>query len=212
MPTENSPSPRLLDTVFVEPWVADATYNTSCYYYLVHSQPPSEYWEVLIGSAKFGKKSRFHNRTGGDNESIANFQGVPYTFDQNCSSPWPWSGNSWEQTTCSGQEAGLHYMRSWSRCQMGFLVQTVHGRLHQQPKLKTKKWISIYDHEFLSFFVLADVLKSGQFNLPMVKCTNPQRWHKNAYSHHLLCCSQSQLPLLQWQLLPATQFPAIRGP
>ena len=48
---------------------------------------------------------------------------------------------------------------------MGFLVQTVHRLLHQQPKLKTiKKWISIYDHKFLSFFVLADVLKSGQSN------------------------------------------------
>ena len=36
------------------------------------------------GRAKFGKKSRFYYRTGGDNENKANFQGVPYTFDQDC--------------------------------------------------------------------------------------------------------------------------------
>ena len=29
-------------------------------------------------------KSRFHHRRGGDDESIANFQGVPYTCDQDC--------------------------------------------------------------------------------------------------------------------------------
>ena len=38
------------------------------------------------GRAKFGKKNRFYHRTGGDNENNANFQGVPYTFDQDCSS------------------------------------------------------------------------------------------------------------------------------
>ena len=38
------------------------------------------------GRAKFGKKSRFYYRTEGDNENKANFQGVPYTFDQDCSS------------------------------------------------------------------------------------------------------------------------------
>ena len=37
------------------------------------------------GRAKFGKKNRFYHRTGGDNENKANFQGVPYTFDQDCS-------------------------------------------------------------------------------------------------------------------------------
>ena len=36
------------------------------------------------GRAKFGKKSRFYHRTGGDNENKANL-GVPYTFDQDCS-------------------------------------------------------------------------------------------------------------------------------
>ena len=34
--------------------------------------------------AKFGKRSRFHHRAGGDNENIATFQGVPCTFDQDC--------------------------------------------------------------------------------------------------------------------------------
>ena len=34
-----------------------------------------------------GKKSRFHHRTGGDNENIANFQGAPFTFDQDCRIP-----------------------------------------------------------------------------------------------------------------------------
>ena len=38
------------------------------------------------GECKFGEKSRFYHRTGGDNENKANFQGVPYTFDQDCSS------------------------------------------------------------------------------------------------------------------------------
>ena len=37
------------------------------------------------GRAKFGRKSRFYHRTGGDNENKANFQGVPYTFDPDCS-------------------------------------------------------------------------------------------------------------------------------
>ena len=37
------------------------------------------------GWAKFGKKSRFYHRTGGDNENIANFQGVQSTLDQDCS-------------------------------------------------------------------------------------------------------------------------------
>ena len=36
------------------------------------------------GRAKFGKNNRFYHRTGGDNEIKANFQGVPYTFDQDC--------------------------------------------------------------------------------------------------------------------------------
>ena len=40
------------------------------------------------GRAKLGKKSRFYHRTGGDSENIANFQGVPYTFDQDCSFPF----------------------------------------------------------------------------------------------------------------------------
>ena len=43
-------------------------------------------WSNIVwvggGRAKFGKKSCFYHRTGGDNENIANFQGVPYTFDQ----------------------------------------------------------------------------------------------------------------------------------
>ena len=30
------------------------------------------------------KKSRFRHRTGGSDENIASFQGVPYTFDQDC--------------------------------------------------------------------------------------------------------------------------------
>ena len=37
------------------------------------------------GGPSLGKKSRFHHRTGGDNGNIANFQGVTYTFDQDCS-------------------------------------------------------------------------------------------------------------------------------
>ena len=36
------------------------------------------------GRAKFGRKSIFYHRTGGDNENKPNFQGVPYTFDQDC--------------------------------------------------------------------------------------------------------------------------------
>ena len=46
-------------------------------------------WSNIVwvggGRAKFGKKSCFYHRTGGDNENIANFQGVPYTFDQDWS-------------------------------------------------------------------------------------------------------------------------------
>ena len=61
--------------------------------------PPIQYWVSALkvsplkqhcmgagGRAKFGKKSRFYHRRGGDNENKANFQGVPYTFDQDCSS------------------------------------------------------------------------------------------------------------------------------
>ena len=48
-------------------------------------------WSNIVwggeGRAMFGKKSRFYHRTGGDNENKANFQGVPYTFDQDCSPP-----------------------------------------------------------------------------------------------------------------------------
>ena len=49
-------------------------------------------WSNIVwgggGRAKFGKKSRFYHRTGGDNENKANFQGVPYTFDQDCRLYW----------------------------------------------------------------------------------------------------------------------------
>ena len=30
-------------------------------------------------------ESRFRHQAGGDDENIANFQGVPYTLDQDCS-------------------------------------------------------------------------------------------------------------------------------
>ena len=35
------------------------------------------------------KKSRSHHRTGGDNENMANFQGVPYNFDASSSAILP---------------------------------------------------------------------------------------------------------------------------
>ena len=38
------------------------------------------------GNGQVWEKSRFYHRTGGDNENKANFQGVPYTFDQDCRS------------------------------------------------------------------------------------------------------------------------------
>ena len=36
------------------------------------------------GRAKVWERNRFHHRTGGLNENIANFQGVPWTLDQDC--------------------------------------------------------------------------------------------------------------------------------
>ena len=38
------------------------------------------------GEGQVWEKSRFYYRTGGDDENKANFQGVPYTFDQDCTS------------------------------------------------------------------------------------------------------------------------------
>ena len=39
------------------------------------------------GEPSLVEKSRFRHRTGGDDENKANFQGVPHTFDQDCSLP-----------------------------------------------------------------------------------------------------------------------------
>ena len=47
-------------------------------------------WSNIVwggrGEGQVWEKSRFYYRTGGDDENKANFQGVPYTFDQDCTS------------------------------------------------------------------------------------------------------------------------------
>ena len=58
--------------------------HIQCWVTIVKVSPLKQHCMGRGGRAKFGKKSHFRHWTGGDDENIANFQGVLYTFDQDC--------------------------------------------------------------------------------------------------------------------------------